>query len=299
MFDSDRESTTTERLLGRRTVLKGAIGAGLLGVPASASAGDRHEITFTSTSEEVFEYRFDVSGDVERGGTYQSDDGDAVGESGVRGRCAGGRSDSFLFTGELVDLEVSGPGTVRVDGEVVLDRAEDARDEGRVRAVTFRAAEDEPTMRYEFSASGAVERGQDTDDGDTVSGNVVRGAVGSGRIDSFSFVGALETMTVDGRGTVSVDAAEDATGDDDLPLEIVVSSPGTDDLLEYAFEVTGEVVELEPHEDGPPATDEVRELGDGARVEGALTTGDDRFAYTGDLHLVDVPPEVNVEIRDR
>lgn len=298
MFDTDRETRPTNRL-SRRTVLKGTVVTGLLGVPGIASASEWHEITFTSVSDEVFEYWFEVSGEVKRGGTYQSDDGDEVGENAVRGRCAGGRSDSFLFTGERVSLEVSGPGKVLVDGEVVMDRTEAVEDRTE-RAITFRAADEEPAMYYEFDVSGDVERGRDTDDGDVVSGSNVTGAVGEGRKDTFSFTGALEWLVLDGLGSVSIDpATSDGKPADDAPFEVIVSSPETDDLLEYVFAVTGNLVELEPDEDSPPATDEVIDAGDRMRVDGALTTGDDRFAYSGDLVLVDVPEGVQVEIRDR
>jgi hypothetical protein len=84
-----------------------------------------------------------------------------------------------------------------------------------------------------------------------------------------------------------------------LPKEVVVSAPDADEIVEYAFEVTGDVEELEPEEDGGRAVDEIIDFGDRVRVEGAVGSGDDRFAFSGDLIRVDVPPEVRLEISDR
>lgn len=84
----------------------------------------------------------------------------------------------------------------------------------------------------------------------------------------------------------------------ELPKEVVVTS-SVDRPLDYVFEVTGELEKLEPNEDTGDAVDEVAEAGDRVRVEGTVGTGDDRFAFSGELVEVEVPPEVNLEIRRR
>lgn len=230
MLESDREVSGDGRI-DRRTMLKGTAVAGLFGVTGVASASNWHEITFMSVSDELFEYSLEVSGEVKRGGTYQSDDGDEVSENTVFGRCAEGRSDSFLFTGERTELELSGPGKVLVDGELIEDTTMD----------------------------GETGRGSG-DDGDDEDGE---------------------------------------EGEDGLPKEAIVSSPGTDEFLAYTFEVTGDLVELEPDEDSDRAADEVIDLGDRIRVEGGVNTGDDRFAFSGDLIPIDIPQGVLIEIVER
>lgn len=97
--------------------------------------------------------------------------------------------------------------------------------------------------------------------------------------------------------TRRVEAVGDAEGR--LPKELIVSSPGTDELLEYTFEVTGDLIKLEPGEDSGPAVDEVTETNGRVRVEGAVSTGDDRFAFSGDLIEIDVPPQVQLEVQER
>lgn len=102
-------------------------------------------------------------------------------------------------------------------------------------------------------------------------------------------------------GTTSVHANTQGNDDDGgrLPKEVIVSLPGSDEYTEYTFEVTGDLRKLEPDEDAGRARDDVTDLGDRVRMEGTVRTGDDRFAFSGDLIEIDVPPEVKIEIRDR
>jgi hypothetical protein len=96
------------------------------------------------------------------------------------------------------------------------------------------------------------------------------------------------------------DSERIAAGDERrLSKEITVSAPGPDELFDYVFEVTGGLEKLEPDEDTGPAVDEVIRRGDRVRVEGTVGGGDDRFAFSGDLIEVDVPPAVQLEIRSR
>lgn len=93
--------------------------------------------------------------------------------------------------------------------------------------------------------------------------------------------------------------AEEDDDEQRLPKEVIVSVPGTDELTEYVFEVTGDVQKLEPNEDAGPAMDQISRQGDRVRVEGAVGSGDDRFAFSGELIEVDVPPGVQLEIQSR
>ena len=181
--------------------------------------------------------------------------------------------------------------------------------------ITFVAPEDANAFRYEFSVTGAVESGGNTDGGDVISGSTVTGAVGEGRKDTFRFTGELATLGVEGAGTVTVDGEviqestidqqqvsgdttqADTGGGAGLPNLVVVSTPNTDEFVQYAFEVTGDLDYLEPDEDSPP--DQVIDAGDRVRVEGGISTGDDRYAFSGDLVETDVPSEVNLSISAR
>lgn len=94
-------------------------------------------------------------------------------------------------------------------------------------------------------------------------------------------------------------ASQNGAEESRLPKVAIVSTPGTDEYYEYVFEVTGELEKLEPNEDRRHAVDDVIDTGDRVRVEGTVGTGDDRFAFSGDLIEVDVPPEVRIEIGSR
>jgi hypothetical protein len=296
MTDPDGESESTYR----RTILKSTAAAGLFGLTGVASASGYREVTFTSVSDEVFEYRVEVTGKAKRGGTYQSDSGDTVGDGVIHGGCAGGRSDSFLWTGEIADLQLSGPGKVFVDGKLVEDTTED--DDPKEREITL-CATGEDTFRYALRTTHGVERGgtYESDDGDVIEGDSVEGATAEGRCDSFLITGEITELDLDGPGEVLLDGelVEDTTADKELPKELVVSTPGTDELLEYELKVTGDAENLEPDEDGPTAADEVIPLEDGTRIVGSVGSGNDRFAFSEGLMKVVVPDAVKLEVRRR
>lgn len=100
-------------------------------------------------------------------------------------------------------------------------------------------------------------------------------------------------------------AGTDTPDGDGLPQEVVVahtdpeSVQEAEDYVSYVFEVTGDLEELEPNEDDGAAVDEVIDRGDRVRVEGSVGTGDDRYAFSGELIEVDVPSNVTLEITDR
>lgn len=204
MTDSDGE--TESNGLDRRTILKGTAAAGLAGgsLTGTASASSYREITFKSVSNEVFDYHFEVSGEVKRGGTYQSDSYDEVGPNFVNGNCAEGRGDSFLFSGDLETLRLKGPGKVFVEGELIEDTTKpDLSNE-----ITIEA--EGPSVDYEFQVSGQVERGEFANTSDRIlDSNVVRGSVGGGGKDSFRYSGAIAFKEADGPLTVSLDINPD------------------------------------------------------------------------------------------
>jgi hypothetical protein len=303
MTDQDGESESTYR----RTILKSTAAAGLFGLTGVASASDYREVTFTSASDELFEYRVEVTGEVKPGGTYQSDSGDTVGDGVIHGGCAGGRSDSFLWTGEIADLQLSGPGKVFVDGELVEDtsgrKGDDGADDGETREVTFTSVSGK-TFAYHVEVSGEMMRGgtYESDPYDEIGEDFARGRCADGRSDSFLWTGEVTDLQLSGPGKVFVDGelVEDTTKDGGLSKELIVSNPSSDELKEYTLRVTGDARELEPDEDSPPADDEVVPLdGGGTRIRGTVSTGDDRFAFSGDLIEVDVHHDLRLEVRHR
>ncbi len=310
--------------MNRRTMLKSVAAAGLVGTgltgSASATGDDWHELTLCASGDETFSYHVEFSHGVKRGGTYQSDEGDEVSKMSVHGAVSDERCDSFLFKGEIEDYDLDGPGTVEVNGKVVEDTSgddekddEDDEKDGETKEVTFCAAGDD-TFSYRVEVTGEMMRGgtYQSDDGDEVGDDYAEGATAEGRCDSFLWTGKVKDLKVDGRGVVKVDGEivedtreddekddEDDGDDGELDKEVIVSSPGTDEQMNYVIEVTGGLEKLEPNEDGGAAVDNVSESGGRIRVEGTVGSGDDRFAFSGDLIEVEVPDAVQIEVRDR
>ena len=125
--------------------------------------------------------------------------------------------------------------------------------------------------------------GDITEDGASVAQNI--GTSGT--------LGELLQITGGAAQVEETEAAEEGA----LTQLAIVSAPNTDEFVQYAFEVTGNLEYLEPDEDSPP--DEVIDAGDRVRAEGGISTGDDRYAFSGDLVETDVPEEVEIEIRER
>ncbi|USZ67608.1 hypothetical protein NGM10_12830 [Halorussus salilacus] len=185
MTDTDRDTESAGRL-ARRTVLKGAALAGLAGSAVSGSASAQsgeNTITFESAGDETFRYRFSVTGEIER---IRSDDGDRfVDEKTVEGAVSQQRLDRFGFTGELRSLELSGPGRVFVNDELVRDTTDPLAN----RVVVESAG---PTVRYRFRVTGRVEKDEFAGDDDTVvDSKTVEGEVGGEGVDSYRYSGSI------------------------------------------------------------------------------------------------------------
>jgi len=308
MTDSEKETRTDTRM-NRRTLLKGTVATGVLsgGLSGTASADSWRELTICAAGNNVFSYRIKVNGEIKRGGTYQSDNYDTVGHDFVEGAVSKERCDSFLFTGEIIDSGLSGPGKVKVDGSTVVNTV---KDDPERRELTFCAAGAE-VFSYRAKVTGTASRGgtYESDSYDTVGHDFVEGAASENRCDSFLVTGEIADLKLSGPGNVRVDGkvirdTTRETGDrerDDRkgPRVLIVSSPGTDELLDYTLQVTGDLDKLEPNEDSGPAVDEIIDLGsEGTRLEGMVGGGDDRFRFTGELIQISVPPEVELEVRE-
>jgi hypothetical protein len=200
---ADSEKSTDDRI-DRRSVLKGTAAASLAGAGLSrtANAEGETEITFCAAGSETVSYFVRVSDKLRRGGTYESDRYDAVGHDFAEGACSEERCDSFLFTGEVDELKLDGPGKVFINGQLVRDTT---MDRGKLPNVIRIEAED-GRVSYEFRVSGRVEKGPEagTLGVDTIDGNVVRGKVGGSMdgnpdpVDDYRYSGSLAFDEADG-----------------------------------------------------------------------------------------------------
>lgn len=216
MTDSERDAESTDGRIDRRSVLKGTAAAGLAGagLAGNASAQDGNEITFCAAGSETFSYFVRVSDSLWRGGTYESDQYDAVGDDFAEGATSEDRCDSYRFAGEVDELELDGPGQVFVNGELVRDTTSDGDGGGGGSDLPNRIeieAEGE-RVAYKFRVSGRVEKGSQagTLGVDTIEDNVVRGKVGGSLggnpdpVDDYLYSGSLAFDSADGPLTVTL-----------------------------------------------------------------------------------------------
>jgi len=211
MADETRDAEETEGI-DRRTVLKGTTAAGIAGVGAvgTASAEEWKRLRFKAAGEETFRYRVSVSGKLKREANRDGYD-TLVDENTAEGAASKGRYDDWLFTGDIVSLELEGPGMVLIDGEVVEDTTED---EELTNTITLEADE---RVAYKFRVSGRVEKGPEagTLGVDTIEDNVVRGKVGGSiegnedPVDDYRYSGAIAFDSTDGPLKVTLHIDDD------------------------------------------------------------------------------------------
>lgn len=79
-----------------------------------------NEVLFRSVTDERFEYRITVSGEIHRGDWTDPNDA-LVNKNTAKGWASRGGGDDFVFSGEIKDLDVNGPGKVIVNGDVIRD----------------------------------------------------------------------------------------------------------------------------------------------------------------------------------
>ncbi|WP_276298863.1 hypothetical protein [Halorussus lipolyticus] len=221
MNDSQRDGEqtseeSTEGRIDRRSVLKGTAVAGLAGagLAGTASAAGENEITFCAVGSETFSYEVSVTGEVMRGGTYESDSYDEIlSESSARGAVSEGRCDSWLFTGDPESLELDGPGKVFVNGELFRDTTSGGDTGGGQLPNRIRIEAKGERVAYKFRVSGRVEKGAQagTLGVDVIDGNVVRGKVGGSiggnpdPVDDYRYSGSLAFDSADGPLKVTLD----------------------------------------------------------------------------------------------
>ncbi|WP_135823897.1 hypothetical protein [Halorussus ruber] len=210
---------STDGRLDRRSVLKGTAAAGLAGAGLSgaASAESGNEITFCAAGDETFSYFVRVSDSLWRGGTYESDEYDAVGDDFAEGAVSEERCDSFLYSGEVDELKLDGKGKVFVNGDLVRDTTsdDDEKDEDLPNRIRIEAKGER--VAYKFRVSGRVEKGPEagTLGVDTIEDNVVRGKVGGtiegneDPVDDYRYSGAIAFDSTDGPLKVTLHIDDD------------------------------------------------------------------------------------------
>lgn len=203
MTDPDGAGESTDGSIDRRSLLKGTAAAGVAGTgfAGTASAWD-NEIAFCAAGEAAFNYSVRVSGRLKPGGRFATEAGDEVGRDFANGVTSNEGCDSYVFTGKVEQLQLSGPGKVFVNGNLVRDTTE-RKPPKLPNAITVRAQGE--TVDYKFRVSGRVVPTETARDGDRVDGNVVRGTVGGKSEDTYRYSGAIAFDTADGPLTVTLD----------------------------------------------------------------------------------------------
>lgn len=151
------------------------------------------------------------------------------------------------------------------------------------------------SRRAKFPTSGGS-----PSDGGSSDGGPPSDSASSAADESSSSGSSADESSSGGSADGESSSGGSAGGGERLPKQVVVSSPGVDRQMNYVFEVTGAVENLEPAgEDTGSAVDEIVDVDGRTRVEGTVSYSTDRFAFSGDLVEIAVPPEVRLEITDR
>lgn len=207
---SDETDERSEGRLNRRSVLKGTAAAGLAGsgLAGTASAQSFDEVRFCAAGRETFSFFMEVSGELKRGGSCESDEFDEVGENFVEGAVSEGRCDCFLFNGDVEKLRLDGPGVVKINGKVV----EDTTEPDLSNTITIEAGGER--VDYKFRVSGQVAKGPEAGTlgvDQILDGNVVRGEVGGtiegneDPVDVYRYSGSICFDEASGPLTVTLD----------------------------------------------------------------------------------------------
>ena len=202
--------------------------------------------------------------------------------STVRNSCIytpGSGRDGILFrdaTNALVDdtnISVSGDGVVE-DGTAVTTSGITADDscplpgvsdpeDSPDHTITIESVGSQDWTTYEFTVSGALEKGTDANGGDSVDGSTASGGVAGGGSDNYLFDGEVSSFTVTegelDNIQVFVDGAEYELGDGyDHTAEI--ESVGSEDYVGYELTVSG-------------ALEKGRKAGGSDSVDGSTASG--------------------------
>ncbi|SEV82407.1 right-handed parallel beta-helix repeat-containing protein [Natrinema salifodinae] len=190
--------------------------------------------------------------------------------------------DQFLFDGDLHEVAFAqGSARVEVNGEEIDPDEYNGDDPDLENTLLVDGVGTSGSTRYEFTASGAVEKatveGASIDDEDAVDGGHVTGAVASWR-DGFRFGGDLEELTVDGGATIFVNGERVDPADYGEERPHVLTLVGNGTTANYEITVDGAIETVDGDESADAAT-----IVDEHTVEGSIERGAQRFRFSGAL----------------
>jgi hypothetical protein len=266
--------------------------------PTSLGTEPTNVMTLEGTDDTEKQYELTVSGELEQsnaGGASINPD-DSVSGSTATGFIYGS-ADSYEYTGEVTDLEVSDGIVVFVNGTRV-DPATLGPDPDFSNVLTIQGS-GRKSEDYELTVGGdlikSTANGATVDSGDTVSGSTATGTVAGGA-DSYEFSGEVTDFEVDDGATVTLNGTEvdpDALAPEPLPNRVVFDGSASDGPAVYAVEVSNAI----------EASAELGTLeGDDAvgdtKATGTVTDGVDGFRFRGDLVSFDLAGTAIVTVED-
>ena len=222
-----------------------------------------------------FSYEFTVSGELGKStvGGASIDDSDTASGSTAIGQGGGGGIDSYGFSGDVIDISVSGSPTLYLDGEEVSV--------GEVLPHQLSLKSGGGEFSYTVSASGDLKKstamGATIDAQDTISGSTAIGQGGGGGIDSYGFSGDLTMLEPSGDVTVYLDGER---LDPSQYLDHVLTIEGTGSRATYDFSTADYLAKSTANNGSLNGNDEVVRSG----ASGVVGIGSDSYAFSGELN---------------
>ncbi|MBX0287616.1 PKD domain-containing protein [Halomicroarcula sp. F28] len=197
------------------------------------TVGEPHEIVINGLDDQHADYELSVSGEIKKG--EDASVIDSIEEDTVSAEI-GGEQDNYHYDGEITSwsLDKDIPIKITIDGEEVdpstLGDGSTERHEIVIDGL------DDQVSDYEFSVSGAVEKGEHAGGPDDVEGNTVSGQIVAGK-DSYLYEGEITSWSLekDIPVKVTIDGEEvdpstlgnsDDGGDSDADKTVTVAPDG-------------------------------------------------------------------------
>ncbi|WP_222918372.1 right-handed parallel beta-helix repeat-containing protein [Natrinema sp. SYSU A 869] len=253
-------------------------------------------VVINGSDEDATRYEFTVSGEAERS-SYDGasiDDEDAIEDGTIYGGVADWK-DAFLFSGEIEELTVDGPGTVSVNGEQI-----DPSDFGDDLPHVLEVEGSGDPVGFEITVDGTIELASDEepeDEATTISGSTVQSSVTDDSI-RFRFSGTLTDVTLtNGTPTITVDGEEidlEEYGDPELlPHAIVFDGTEASKPSTYSFRIDGKVIQAEYRDASVDENDIVEET----TVRGGVGNWLDAYWFDGDIEDFTILGDATVDVQ--
>jgi hypothetical protein len=240
-------------------------------------AVDRKELLIESVGDQdAVDFEATVSGDLQQGPL--AEDYDEIEGSTAYGHVANGGDDSFMFTGELTDFDVTfGDAS---DVRVSIDGEEQVWATGK--KLEIRSVGDQNAVDFEATVDGGVERGDLAEDWDDISGGTISGHVANGGVDTFWFTGDLTGFDVTFGDRSDVDVLVDGEQVSwTTSKTLLVESVGDQQAVDFEATVSGEAWRGDLAEEYDYVS--------GDTIRGHVANGgDDSYQFTGELTDFDV-----------